>query len=94
MLVSKNTKICISSNAKHKICITPNTKPEREPMDKSPVGHVHFMLFVPILFALVANANAVSSGIWAIDLHGYRKTAPNHRSLMLSIFLSTNLVHT
>ena len=29
------------------------------------VGHVHFMLFVSVHLRLVANTNAVFSGIWA-----------------------------
>ena len=62
MLVSKNAKISFTPNAKHKICVTPNAKPQREPMEYrlhgSPtqnfrVGHVHFVLFVLISFALL-----------------------------------------
>ena len=28
----QNTKICVTPKAQHKICITPNLKPQREPM--------------------------------------------------------------
>ena len=61
MLVSKNAKICGTPNTKYKICVTPNAKPQREPMEyrlrwvpnwNFCVGHVHFMLFVLISFAL------------------------------------------
>ena len=49
MLVSKNAKICITRKAKYKICVTPNAKPKREPMEYNfRVGRVHFMLFVLI----------------------------------------------
>ena len=30
ILVSKNTKICLTPNAKHKICVSPNANPQRE----------------------------------------------------------------
>ena len=33
MLISKNAKICTTPNAEHKICFTPNTKPQHEPME-------------------------------------------------------------
>ena len=33
MLVPKNAKIWVTSNAKHKICVTPNAKPQSEPME-------------------------------------------------------------
>ena len=33
ILVSKNAKICITPNVKHKICVIPNAKPQREPME-------------------------------------------------------------
>ena len=65
---------CILPDAKTKSCVLPDTKPKRKPveyrlrwvpMQNSGVGQVHFMFFVLILFALVANANPVSSGIWA-----------------------------
>ena len=61
MFVSKNTKICFIPNANAKICITANAKPQHESVEYrlrwasgivARVGHVHFMLFVSILFAL------------------------------------------
>ena len=30
MVISKNTKICLTPNEKHKICISPNANPQRE----------------------------------------------------------------
>ena len=33
MLVSKNTKTCVTPNAKNKICDTSNAKPQRKPME-------------------------------------------------------------
>ena len=30
---TKNAKICRDPNAKHKICVSPNVKPQREPME-------------------------------------------------------------
>ena len=61
MLVSKNAKICLTSNAKHKICVTPNAKPQWEPMEYSLrlVPNANFLLWV-------ANANSVFSGIWVL----------------------------
>ena len=60
-MVSKNAKICVSPNANVKICITPNATPNTSQWNidcvGSPgigacVGHVHFMLFMSISFAL------------------------------------------
>ena len=62
MLVSKNAKICVTPNGKHEICVTPTQNPNANewnigcvgsPMQHFRVGHVHFMLFVLISFALV-----------------------------------------
>ena len=33
MLVSKNTKICVTPKANPKFCVIPNTKPQRKPME-------------------------------------------------------------
>ena len=33
MLVSKNTKICVTLNANAKICVTPNVKPKRKQVE-------------------------------------------------------------
>ena len=54
MLVSENAKICVS--------------PMQNPMGPC-VGHVHFLFFV-CRFHLrwVADANAVFSGIWALEI--------------------------
>ena len=62
MLVSKKAKICVTPNAKPKIYITPNANSQRESVEYigyvgSPgigacIGHVHFMLFASISFAL------------------------------------------
>ena len=58
MLVSENAK---TPNAKPKICNLPDAKPKRKPVEyrlrwvptqNSGVGHVHFMFFVLISFAL------------------------------------------
>ena len=58
MLVSKNPKICGTPNAKYKICVTPNASQWNigcvgSQTQNLCVGHVHFMLFVLISFALV-----------------------------------------
>ena len=61
MLLSKNAKICITTNMNAKICVTPNTNPYANrwnigrvgsPMQNSHVGHVDFMLFVSLSLAL------------------------------------------
>ena len=57
MLVSKNAKICVIPNANAKICVAPNASQWNIGCVGSPrvgvrVGHVHFMLFVSISFAL------------------------------------------
>ena len=60
-VVSKNAKICVSPNANVYICVTPNATPNTSQWNidcvGSPgigacVGHVHFMLFMSISFAL------------------------------------------
>ena len=54
MLVSKNATIWVTPNANAKICVTPNTKPQRQSVEhklrwsqtqKFYVGHVHFFFF-------------------------------------------------
>ena len=71
MLLSENAK---TPDAKPKICVLPDAKLKRKPVEyrlpwvptqKSGVGHVHFMFFVLISFALGSQANPVSNGIWA-----------------------------
>ena len=58
MLVSKNAKICVTPNTKHKICVTPNAKRQWYigcvvyRLQNFRVGHLDFMVFVLILFAL------------------------------------------
>ena len=61
MLVSKNAKICVSPNANSKICVTPTQTTNASqwnivcvgsPGVGSRVGHVHFIFFVFISFAL------------------------------------------
>ena len=56
MLVSKNTKICVTPNANAKICVTPTRNLNASqwnigcvgcPTQNSRVGHVDFMLFIP-----------------------------------------------
>ena len=51
----------LGANAKPKICVLPDAKPKRKPVEyrlrwvptqNSGVGHVHFMVFVLISFAL------------------------------------------
>ena len=57
MLVSKNAKICVTSNANTEICITPKAKPQPESVESVValgvlalwLARVHFMLFVSIL---------------------------------------------
>ena len=78
MLVSKNAKICVTPNAKHKICVIPNAKPKREPMEyrlhwvpKAKYSHwpCRFHVVYPFFFTRwVANANAVLSGLRALEL--------------------------
>ena len=62
MLVSKITKICVTPNANFKICLPPTHNPNASqwnmgcvgsPTQNFCVGHVDFMLFVLISFALV-----------------------------------------
>ena len=58
MLVSKNAKICLTSNAKHKIFVSPNASQWNIgcigfPTQNLRVGHVHFMMFVLISLAFV-----------------------------------------
>ena len=61
----KNVKICVSRrqtpDAKPKICVSPDAKPRRQPVEYRwrwvlalglCVGHVHFIFFVLISFAL------------------------------------------
>ena len=61
MLVSKNPKICITTNANAKICLTPNANPHHEPVEYSLhwvcqswvcIGRVDFMLFISFLVVL------------------------------------------
>ena len=68
MLVSKNAKIWVTPNANAKICVTPNANPQRSrwnigcvgsSMQNSHVGHVDFMLFVIISFALVTQCEPI-----------------------------------
>ena len=62
-------------DANPKICVTPDANPRRQsveyrcsgyPTQNFRVGHVHFMFFCRFHLRLVANANPVSSGIWAL----------------------------
>ena len=48
----KTLKSCITPNANFKICVNPNIGCVGIQRQSSCVGHVHFMLFVSILFAL------------------------------------------
>ena len=57
---NSNPLICVLPGAKPKICVLPDVKPKRKPVEyrlhwvqtqNSGVGHVHFMIFVLILFA-------------------------------------------
>ena len=54
MLVSKNTKSCVTPNGNANICVTPNANPQRKQVEYAgaDVGHVDFMLFVSFLVAL------------------------------------------
>ena len=56
-----NPLICVLPDAKPKICILPKAKPKRKSVEyrlrwvrteNSGIGHVHFMFFVSISFAL------------------------------------------
>ena len=58
MLVSKNNKIGVTPNMNTKNCVTPNANRWNigrvgSPTQNSRIGHVDFMLFVFISFALV-----------------------------------------
>ena len=67
MLVSKNAKICVTPNAKPKIGVTPNAKTSNASQWNiggigpsgvgAGVGHVDFLLFMLISFALVTQWN-------------------------------------
>ena len=61
MLVSENAKMCVSPDAKHKICVSPMQNPNASEWNIGCVGslalglcvgHVHFIFFVLISFAL------------------------------------------
>ena len=61
MLVSKNAKICVTPNANAKFALPPTPTPKASrwnigsvgsPTQNSHFGHVHFMFFVLISFAL------------------------------------------
>ena len=59
MSVSKNAKIDVTPNVNFKICVTPNADPNASLWNigcvgsqNFRIGHVHFMLFVLISFAL------------------------------------------
>ena len=61
MLVSKNAKICVTPNAKHKIALPPTQTPNASqwnivcagsPGVGSHVGNVHFIFFLSMSFAL------------------------------------------
>ena len=61
MLVSKNAKICVIPNANFEICVSPNAKPNATQWNVgcvesqtqiSRIGHVLFIFFVLISFAL------------------------------------------
>ena len=70
---------CISQHqtpdAKPKICVSPDANLRRQsveyrwrwvPTQNSGVGHVHFILLCRFHSRWVANANSISSGIWAL----------------------------
>ena len=68
MLVSKNAKICVTPNANAKICVTPNASQWNIGCVGSPgvgarIGHVHFMSFVSISFALGSQHESSKSQI-------------------------------
>ena len=81
MLVSKNAKIWVTPNANAKICVTPNANPQRKQVEyrsywvlKSKIfgfGHVDFILFVIISFALLTQREPIlqwnMSFIWYND---------------------------
>ena len=75
MMVSKNAKICVTLNTKHKICVTPNAKSQCEPMEyrlrwvptaKCLRWPCRFHVVYPFCSRWVPNANAVLSGIWGL----------------------------
>ena len=62
-------------DAKPKICVSPDSKPRCQsveyrwrwvPTPNSGVGHVHFFFLCRFHSRWVANANPISSGIWAL----------------------------
>ena len=81
MLVYKNAKICVTPNANAKICVTPNAKPQREsveyrlcwvPNAKFSRWPCRFHVVYPFFLCWVPNANAVLSGIWALDFSNFK----------------------
>ena len=71
ILALPNAKIGVTPDAKPKIGVTPdaslwNIGGVGPSGIGAGVGHVHFRLFVSISLGLVANANAVFRGIWAL----------------------------
>ena len=90
-LVSKNVKICVTPNANAKICVTPNVKPQRESVEYRFCWGLGLVLGMYVscclcqfCLSLVANANTVFSGIWALDLyHSVSLTAPTCSTINL-----------
>ena len=77
MLVSEKAK---TPDAKPKICVLPNAKPKRKPVEyrlrwvptqNSGVGHVHFMFFVLISFALGSQHEPSFQWNMGLNLHLY-----------------------
>ena len=76
MLVSENAKICVFRDAKHKICFSPDAKPQRQPVEyrlrwvpgvESLRWACTFHIFcVDFICCCVADANEAFSGIWAL----------------------------
>ena len=76
MLVSKNANICVTPNENAKICATPNASQWNIGCVGSPcvgarVGHVHFMLFVSISFALGSQRERSFQWNMSLRVHVY-----------------------
>ena len=75
MLVSENAKICVSPTQNIKFVFPPTQNPNASQWNIGCVGslalglcvgHVHFIFFVLVSFALGSRPNEVFSEIWAL----------------------------
>ena len=91
MLVSKNAKICVTPTRTLKFALPPTQNPNPSQWNigcvGSPgvgacIGHVHFMLFVSISFAL-GSSFQWNMGLTFCDFEASRSIADHHRSSQL-----------